>query len=88
MKNLQKSIHPLAIHRLKGLLDLQEELALSITSEDKSEIEMPLENLQKYHEKSQKYHEKLQKYHENPEKYPEQLKNPDLQNRMKQKQEL
>ena len=29
LKNLQKSIHPLAINKLKGLLDLQEELVLS-----------------------------------------------------------
>lgn len=28
LKNLQKSIHPLAINKLKGLLDLQEELVL------------------------------------------------------------
>ena len=32
LKNLQKSIHPLAIKKLKGLLDLKEELALA-TSE-------------------------------------------------------
>ena len=29
LKNLQKSIHPLAIKKLKGLLDLKEELALA-----------------------------------------------------------
>ena len=29
LKNLQKSIHPLAIKKLKGLLDLKEELSLA-----------------------------------------------------------
>ena len=37
MSNLQKSIHPLAMSKLKGLLDLQEEI-VNYKSEEEEEI--------------------------------------------------